>query len=132
MNDLLMALYMHSPTQQDARTGWLQAPLRRAYAELHRLGLTLVFHNGNSHSRKLATIVVVAVWGSIELGAAFGYANLPGQFNVLRVFVGVLIGRMWGIEFQNFAGLELSYGNDGGGSGAGDDGGGDGGGDGGE
>jgi hypothetical protein len=90
------------------------------------LGLTLVFHNGNSHSRKLATIVVVAVWGSIELGAAFGYANLPGQFNVLRVFVGVLIGRMWGIEFQNFAGLELSYGNDTGGSGT-DDGSGDGG-----
>lgn len=112
MNDLPMGCNMHSPTRQDARAGWLQAPLRRAYAELYCLALTLVFHNGNSHSRKLATIVVVAVWGTIELGAAFGYANLPGQFNVLRVFVGVLIGRMWGIEFQNFAGLELTYGND--------------------
>lgn len=103
---------MHAPTRQDARAGWLEAPLRRAYAEAYCLTLTLVFHERNNHGRKLATIAVVAVWATIELGSAFGAADLPSQFNFIRLFVGVLIGRMWGIEFQNFAGLELTYSND--------------------
>lgn len=86
-------------------------PRGRVLAELYCLVLTVVFHDGNSHARKALTILVVGVWGVVEVGAAFGYANLPNQFVYLRIVVGVLIGRMWGIEINNFAGVEIAYGD---------------------
>lgn len=95
------------PTPQDCRRS--PSSWRRLYAEVYCLGLTLVFHPNNSHGRKAGTILVVGVWAAIEVGAAFGYATLPNQFYFLRLVVGVLIGRMWGIEINNFAGVEFGY-----------------------
>jgi len=101
-----------APHPTDCRRRWTAAPHRRAYAELYCLALAFVFHEGNNHGRKLVTIVVVAVWAAIEVGAAFGYATVPDQFLLFRVVVGVLIGRMWGIEINNFAGVEFSHSED--------------------
>ena len=100
------------PTPSDARRRFRDAPLRRVYCEVYCLLLTLVFHEGNNHGRKALTIVVVGVWAALEVGAAYGYADLPNQFLFLRLVVGVLVGRMWGIEINNFAGVEFRYGGD--------------------
>lgn len=96
-------------TPRDARRSFFTAPFRRIYCELYCLALTLVFHDGNNHGRKALTILIVAVWALVEVGAAFEYATLPDQFFFLRLVVGVLIGRMWGIELNNFAGVEFTY-----------------------
>jgi hypothetical protein len=93
----------------DATVDFRDAPVRRTVAELYCLYLTMVFHDDNHNGRKLATLVVVGVWGAIEVGSAFGAATIPTQFFFLRLFVGVLIGRMWGIEINNFAGVEFSH-----------------------
>lgn len=94
----------------DACRPFSDAPLRRTYCEVYCLALTFVFHAENSHGRKLATLLVVGAWAAIEVGAAFEYATLPEQFYFLRLVVGIVVGRMWGIEINNFAGLEFEYG----------------------
>jgi hypothetical protein len=101
------------PTPRDARQSFFDAPLRRAYVELYCLALTFIFHAGNNHGRKALTILVVGVWAALEVGAAYGVADLPEQFFFLRLLVGVLIGRMWGIEFNNLAGVEFTYSDEG-------------------
>jgi len=98
---------------RDIRRSFSDAPRRRIVAELYCLLLTFVFHPDNDDVRKFGTLVVVGVWAVVEVGAAFGYATLPDQFFYLRVFVGILIGRVWGIEINNFAGLEFSYSEEG-------------------
>lgn len=95
---------------EDTRVPFRESPLRRIAAELYCLALTFIFHPNNDHQRKFATLLVVGVWGAIEVGAAFGTATLPEQFYFLRLVVGVVLGRMWGIEINNFAGLEFDYG----------------------
>jgi len=84
---------------------------RRAKAEAYCLFLSMVPHKGNNYGRTLATMALLLVWASIEVGAAFDYAELPDQFFLLRLVVGVVIGRMWGIEINNVAGVEIGYGN---------------------
>lgn len=96
-------------TPMDVRRSIFDAPKRRLLAELYCLYLTFVFHEQNSDLRKLATLVLVGVWASIEVGAAFGVATLPDQFFFLRLVIGVLIGRLWGIEINNFAGVTFDY-----------------------
>lgn len=99
---------------EDIHRSFGDAPGRRVYAEAVCLWRTFVFHAENHDGRKLATLVVVGVWALLEVGAAFGVAELPEQFTFLRLFVGVLIGRMWGIEINNFAGVEFDYSSGGG------------------
>jgi len=70
---------------------------------------TFWFHEDNNHQRKLATLIVVSTWAAIEVGAAFGVADIPDQFLLFRLVVGALLGRMWGIEVNNFAGVELTH-----------------------
>jgi hypothetical protein len=101
-----------APQPTDVQQSWTVAPLRRVYAELYCFALAFVFHADNHHGRKAATIVVVGVWAAIEVGAAFGYASVPDQFLLFRVVVGVLVGRMWGIEINNFAGVEFNHSGD--------------------
>lgn len=84
-------------------------PLRRIVAEAYCLMLTFIFHAENSNSRTAATLLVVVAWGLIEVGAAFGFAALPDQFFFLRLIVGMIIGRMWGIEINNFAGIDFTH-----------------------
>jgi hypothetical protein len=95
--------------REDIRRSFTDAPVRRTAAELYCLTLVLRPHANNSDARKAGTIILVGVWALIEVGAAFGVAALPEQFFFLRVLVGVLIGRMWGIEINNFAGVEFHY-----------------------
>lgn len=100
-------------SRDDARTSFWEHPLRRTAAEALCFALIWIPIDGNSHERKAATIMVVAVWGALEVGAAYGAADLPNQFFYIRVFIGILIGRMWGIQFNNFAGVEFAYSDDG-------------------
>jgi len=97
----------------DIHRSFIQAPLRRTTAEVYCLWLTFRPHPDNNHGRKLATLAVVGVWAALEVGAGFGYAELPDQFYFIRLVVGVLIGRMWGIEINNFAGVEFEHTDDG-------------------
>lgn len=97
------------PRPDDVRRSFLDAPLARVRAELYCLYLTVRPHPDNNHARKAGTLIVILVWGVLEVGSAFGAANLPSQFTFLRLFVGVLIGRMWGIEINNFAGVEFGH-----------------------
>lgn len=101
-------------TPEDVHKPFRERPGRRIAAELYCLALSFWFHPNNNHGRKAATILVVGVWAAIEVGAAFGPADLPNQFSFLRLFVGVLVGRMWGIEINNFAGVEFGYSDSGG------------------
>mgnify|MGYP000420908895 CR=1 FL=1 len=93
----------------DVRRGFGEAPLRRVKAELLALFRTVVFHDENNNVRKGATIAIVGVWAVIEAGSAFDVATPPDQFFYLRLFVGILVGRMWGIEINNIAGVDLSF-----------------------
>lgn len=95
--------------REDIRRSFTDAPVRRAVAELYCLWLTFVPHPNNNDARKAGTLLLIGVWAAIEVGAAFDVAALPEQFFFLRVIVGVLIGRMWGIEINNFAGVEFHY-----------------------
>lgn len=96
-------------TPDDVRRRFRDAPIRRLLAELYCLYLTFIFHPNNDHGRKAATLGVVGVWGLIEIGGAYGYATLPDQFYFLRLLIGAMVGRMWGIEIDNFAGIEFDY-----------------------
>jgi len=98
-----------SVSREDVRRGFFEDPVRRLRAELYCLWLTFIVHEENNDARKAVTLVVVGVWGIMEVGSAFGVAELPNQFYLLRVVVGVLIGRMWGIEINNFAGVEFTH-----------------------
>ena len=97
---------------RDVQRPWRDAPFRRLVAELYCLSLVFRFHRDNDHTRKAATLVVVVVWGAIEVGAAYGVATLPSEVWYLRLAVGILVGRMWGIQVNNVAGVGLSYGGD--------------------
>lgn len=97
---------------EDVHRSWFDDPLARLRAELYCLWLAFRPHENNHDIRKAATLVVVGVWAAIETGSAFGAASLPDQFLFLRLVVGVLIGRMWGIEINNFAGVEFAYSSD--------------------
>jgi hypothetical protein len=98
-------------TPEHARQRFRDEPVGRTLAELYCLYLTFIFHDKNHDLRKFATIVLVGVWAVLEVGAAFELATLPEQFVYIRLLVGVLVGRMWGIEFDNFAGLAVDYPN---------------------
>lgn len=100
---------MVTVTRDDALAPLLSEPFRRLKAELYCLFLTLVPHANNHDGRKAMTILVVGVWAILEVGSAFNLATLPDQFFMLRVVVGVIVGRMWGIEINNFAGVEFSH-----------------------
>jgi len=94
--------------RDDARQSWLSHPRRRAKAEVLALLLIFVPHKYNSRYQKLFTLMVFSAWFTIEIGAAFEYAHIPDQFALIRGIVLILIGRMWGLELNNLAGIEFS------------------------
>lgn len=97
------------------------APAERVLIELYCLRRAIMPHAENNITRTGATLVIVLAWGAIEVGAAFGHADLPSQFFALRLVVGLVIGRMWGIEINNVAGVEIDYGTRDGGDSDGDE-----------
>jgi len=98
----------------DTQRRFRDSPVKRSLVEVYCFLLTFWFWEDNNNGRKGMTLLIVLVWAALEVGAAFGYAELPSQFSFLRLFVGILVGRMWGIQFNNFAGLEFNYGEQGG------------------
>lgn len=109
-------------SREDARASITERPLRRLVAELYCLSHVFVPTEANNNARKVGTVLVVLAWAMIEVGSAYGVAELPEQFFYIRVFVGVLIGRMWGIQINNFAGVEFTPIKGGQGEGQGQDG----------
>ena len=104
----LLATYMPDVGRDDARYKLVERPKRRLLAEAYCLLLVFVPHTYNNNSRKLLTLILFLAWGAIEIGAAFGLAMLPDQFLFIRALVLVLLGRMWGLELNNFAGVEFT------------------------
>ena len=96
------------PNPEDARVHPRDDPLRRLKAEAYCFARAFYFHDQNNHLRKAITLLVVIVWMALEIGAAYGWATLPEHFLYLRLFVGVLLGRMWDIEVNSFAGTVFS------------------------
>lgn len=90
---------------------------RRLAVELYCLLLVFIPHRHNNTTRKLATLVVVATWAILEIlnavPAFAGEVILPKEFFLLRLFVGIVIGRMWGIQFNSIADYSISNDNDG-------------------
>lgn len=91
------------------RTRFRCQPFKRLTGEAYCLSRVFVPYNGNDNTRKYATLAIVVTWATLELLSALGHATLPDGFYLLRLFVGILIGRMWGIQFNNIAGMEFSY-----------------------
>jgi len=91
----------------DTQHSWLDCPYKRLKAEVFCFLLVWFPHKDNNNTRKILTLLVFLSWGAIEIGAAFGYATLPNQFVLVRGVVLVLLGRMWGLEINNFAGVEF-------------------------
>jgi len=74
--------------------------------------LVWIPHEYNNLTRKVATLILFGGWILIEVGAAFGFAMLPNHFIYIRGFVLILLGRMWGLELNNFAGVEVTQSED--------------------
>ena len=91
------------------RTDFRCAPHRRLIGEAVCFGLIFVPYNGNNNTRKFVTAILTVAAALIIVGDAFGIADPPNYFLYLLLFVGVIVGRMWGIQFNNIAGVEFSY-----------------------
>lgn len=104
---------MHRPTPDDARCRFADSFRRRALAELYCLGLVFVFHGRNNHLRKAVTLLLVIVWGAITLGLAFDAVHVtsPPFYGTLTAIVFLILGRLWDIEFTNFAQVGISDGS---------------------
>jgi len=102
------AKYMPDVSRDDARKGLFTNPKRRLTAELYCFLLIFVPHTYNDNSRKYLTLILFFAWALIEVGAAFGVAMIRNQFIYIRGLVLVLLGRMWGLELNNFAGVEFT------------------------
>jgi|GEM_PF-1810968 len=91
-----------SPIRQPLATH----PVTRVKAELACLLLVFVPHHDNSHTRKVATWILVATWAIITVLVSTGDANATATYGVLSAVVWSLIGRWWGIEadLQAFGG----------------------------
>lgn len=98
---------MRRPDPTDVRASFSDAPIRRIYAECYTLGLTFIFHERNNHLRKALTMLVAVVWAVLEVANALDAigVTLPPLFEFFRLFVMILIGRMWNIEINSFAEL---------------------------
>ena len=96
-----------TPSPEDARAHPRDDPVARLKAEAYTFARVFVFHDDNNHIRKAVTLLAVAVWVALEVGSAYGLATLPDGFWYLRLFVGILLGRMWNIEVNSFAEMAL-------------------------
>lgn len=76
---------------------------QRLYAEVFCFYLIFRFHDYNNHLRKAVTLMVVFVWGTLEVLRALEIGTMPESMSWLRLFVGVLLARMWNIELDSFA-----------------------------
>lgn len=94
--------------RDDARKRWVDDPLRRGIAELYVFLLIFIPHRYNNNARKYLTLLLFSTWAAIEIGTAFHLATVPSQFSLIRGLVLILLGRMWGLELNNFAGVEYS------------------------
>ena len=102
-----LVTYMPDVSREDARYSWFENPQKRLKAELFCFLLIFVPHPYNNNLRKGLTVVLFIVWSIIEIGAFFGLGAIPDQFVFVRGLVLILLGRMWGLELKNFAGVEF-------------------------
>jgi len=100
---------MRRPDADDLTTAPSESLSERLYAELYCLGLAFVFHDGNNHVRKALTLLLFLVWGAVTVGLSFESVGTvqPPFYPVMTGIVFLIIGRMWNIEVNNFAGLRL-------------------------
>lgn len=98
---------MKRPDPRDARTPFSDSPGRRLKAEAYTFLLTFLFHDNNNHLRKALTILLFGVWAILYTANSLDSVavTLPDSFEFLTLFVGIVIARMWNIEFNNFAQL---------------------------
>ena len=75
----------------------------RVRVELYCFFLIFRFHDNNNHLRKAVTIMVVIVWAVLEISIALNLGSVPDSLSWLRLFVGLLLARMWNIELNSFA-----------------------------
>lgn len=100
-----MARHDHLPT-------FHERPRERCRLEAVAFYRVFRFHDDNNHVRKAVTLMVVTVWGILEIinaapGLVAGEVMLPSEFAWLRLFVGLLLARMWDIELTNFTDATL-------------------------
>lgn len=93
---------------------------RRLAAEAYCLLLVFIPHHYNNTTRKLVTVIIVSAWALLEVvnaapGLVPGDVMLPEGFAYIRIFIGVLVGRMWGIQFNSIADYSINSEDDDGG-----------------
>lgn len=93
--------------RHDAIPPFHERPRERCRLEAHAFYRVFRFHDNNNHVRKAVTLMVVAVWGILEITIATDMAMVPDSLTWLRLFVGLLLARMWDIELNSFTGATL-------------------------
>lgn len=74
--------------------------LNRCLVELRAFGLIFVLHKNNSDIEKVMVWVFLLAWGVITIGIAFEEAVNTQIYTMLTALVWMLIGRVWGREFE--------------------------------
>lgn len=80
--------------------------------ELYCLLLVFLPYEGNSDGRKLIVTLITGTSILIAILDSIGLANPPSYFRYWLIFNGLIVGRMWGIQFNNIAGVSISHDRD--------------------
>lgn len=76
---------------------------RRLSFELYCFYLAFVPHHRNHYLRKVLAVILVLLWSTMTYGIAAGWIESTTMYGMLSAFVWSLVGRMWGIEIQEFS-----------------------------
>lgn len=76
----------------------------RASIEIRSFGRVFRLTDVNSPIEKTILWVLLAVWGTITIGIAFGFAESTTVYSGLTALVWALVGRVWGQEAVKMAG----------------------------
>lgn len=83
--------------------------LKRLQFEIWCLALVFLPFPGNNNSRKYLTILLTLTTLTIVIGDAFGYAEPPFYFKYVLMLTMLIIGRMWGIQFDKVTTISINY-----------------------
>ncbi|MDD3492300.1 MAG: hypothetical protein PHU95_02265 [Candidatus Thermoplasmatota archaeon] len=73
----------------------------RAKQEAAALVLAFIPCHNNDMTKKAFALALLAVWCIVTVGSAFGYCLLDMYwYTPLTVFVFLLVGRLWGLEYD--------------------------------
>jgi hypothetical protein len=95
---------------------WVTRPKLRLALEALAIRRTFVPYDGNNDARKILTTILGVTWMILTIGYASGRFGADPSlvfYGPLSALIGLLVGRMWGLEVQGLAGpLQIGTGGD--------------------